>query len=292
MSSTSLHAQLWRAGSPSGGRMRGAGSSWRPPLLRSPTSCSTRVSKRADDGVRALRPHHRSGDDRFTSAGDRAGGGARTVHRPTGGPRGHGPLRVGCRARRGIRMRRALGKRPYSRPLRTMLWLNLLLPVHDDVHRHRESVSRQYDRMVPLVAPRVRSPRGWLGSSAPPDTRRLALSLILGITPASIAMLTIVEELPAVLLTGDFAARPTCRGRSGCTRTSSERHSRSRLILAYVNPDWVGWAKGWSLRLAFGLLVVAMLITQSRQALIGLLVAIIIIVTGEGRPSALPPSPS
>ena len=42
-------------------------------------------------------------------------------------------------------------------------------------------------------------------------------------------------------------------------------------VVAYVNPDWVAWSKD-SARAAFWLLIVAIVMTQSRQALIGLIV--------------------
>jgi hypothetical protein len=58
-------------------------------------------------------------------------------------------------------------------------------------------------------------------------------------------------------------------------------------IIVYLNPDWVGWTKGWS-RLAFFVMAAGIVVAQSRQALIGLLAAIIVAVmrrstTGRSR---------
>jgi hypothetical protein len=52
-------------------------------------------------------------------------------------------------------------------------------------------------------------------------------------------------------------------------------------IAAFTNPDWIGWSRGtrWG---AFWTLLVAIGITQSRQALIGLVVAIIFVVLRKG----------
>ncbi|RPF26398.1 O-antigen ligase family protein [Georgenia muralis] len=47
-------------------------------------------------------------------------------------------------------------------------------------------------------------------------------------------------------------------------------------VVAYVRPTWTGWTKRWSLA-AFWLMVVAILLTQSRQALIGLGVTLVVV---------------
>ena len=47
--------------------------------------------------------------------------------------------------------------------------------------------------------------------------------------------------------------------------------------IAYARPDWLAWRR-WVLRGIFGLMCVAVLLTQSRQALIGLAAAIVILV--------------
>lgn len=58
-------------------------------------------------------------------------------------------------------------------------------------------------------------------------------------------------------------------------------------IIAYINPDWVGWTKGWS-RFAFFIMAAGIVVAQSRQALVGLLAAVIVAVirrrtTGRSR---------
>jgi hypothetical protein len=52
-------------------------------------------------------------------------------------------------------------------------------------------------------------------------------------------------------------------------------------LTVFVNPDWVRWsrpARGWS----FWILIAAVVVTQSRQAIIGLVVAIIFVVLRKG----------
>lgn len=48
-------------------------------------------------------------------------------------------------------------------------------------------------------------------------------------------------------------------------------------LVAYVNPRWLGWSRAWALG-AFGLLSAALAFTQSRQAIVGLGVALVFMV--------------
>ncbi|MEA5153900.1 O-antigen ligase family protein [Raineyella sp.] len=47
-------------------------------------------------------------------------------------------------------------------------------------------------------------------------------------------------------------------------------------VIAYTRPLWMGWRKGWALT-AFTVLVAALAMTQSRQALVGLAVALLVV---------------
>lgn len=46
-------------------------------------------------------------------------------------------------------------------------------------------------------------------------------------------------------------------------------------VVAYARPDWLGWSRGWA-RTALAVFAVAILLTQSRQAIIGLGVALVV----------------
>jgi O-antigen ligase len=48
-------------------------------------------------------------------------------------------------------------------------------------------------------------------------------------------------------------------------------------VLVYVHPPWMGWRRGWAL-LVFWVFVAAMLTTQSRQAIIGLSVGVLVLI--------------
>lgn len=176
-----------------------------------------------------------------------------------------------------------LGQRPYSRPLRLLLWLNLFYQfttlftviVNPNTVNTVEWVHAWLLVSGALIV-------GWaLGCSG---YARLALSLLV-ITACVLAVITVVEgslqyargDFGSVYLTWPFDMHKNFVGTAVAIAA----------VVVYVNPDWVGWTKGWS-RAAFALLVVAMLLTQSRQALIGLIAAIIVAVirrrtTGRSR---------
>ncbi len=48
-------------------------------------------------------------------------------------------------------------------------------------------------------------------------------------------------------------------------------------VVAYARPSWLGWSRRWSL-VAFWILTIAVMASQSRQALVGLAVALVILV--------------
>jgi len=54
-------------------------------------------------------------------------------------------------------------------------------------------------------------------------------------------------------------------------------------VVVYARPDWLGWPRGWA-RSALALFAVAILMTQSRQAIIALGVALVIVAFRDGRP--------
>ncbi|MGN6219641.1 MAG: O-antigen ligase family protein [Microbacterium sp.] len=52
-------------------------------------------------------------------------------------------------------------------------------------------------------------------------------------------------------------------------------------VIALVNPRWAGWRDGYA-RLAFWTLTIAVVLTQSRQAIIGLVVAVLVVTLRRG----------
>jgi hypothetical protein len=123
---------------------------------------------------------------------------------------------------------------------------------------------------------------GWALGAA--GYARLALSLIV-FTACAFALVTVVEAVFQYAV-GDFGPVtpnwpfPMHKNFIGTVLAFGA-------IIAYLNPDWVGWTKGWA-RFAFGLMAAGIVVAQSRQALIGLAAAIVVAVlrrstTGRSR---------
>jgi hypothetical protein len=176
-----------------------------------------------------------------------------------------------------------LAKRPFSRSLRQLLWLNFFY-----------QFTTLFTVIVnPYVANTVEWFHAWLLVSGAlivgwalgaGGYARLALSLIV-VSACAIAVLTFVQGL-IDFASGDFGPVypswpfPMHKNFVGTTLAFAA-------IIVYINPDWVGWTRGWS-RFAFWLLVGGVLLSQSRQALIGLIAAVLIAVvrrkvTGRSR---------
>lgn len=170
-----------------------------------------------------------------------------------------------------------LGRRPYSKPLRAMLWLNLFY-----------QFTTLFTVIVnPYMANTVEWLHAWLLVSGAlvvgwavgaAGYARLAMSLLVS-TACALAVLTVVHgavqyaggNFSAVFVVWPFEMHKNFIGTAMAFAA----------VVVYINPDWVGWTRGWS-RTAFGLLAVAIVLTQSRQALIGLIVAIVIAVARRG----------
>lgn len=170
-----------------------------------------------------------------------------------------------------------LGTRPYSRPLRQLLWLNMFY-----------QFTTLFTVIVnPYVANTVEWFHAWLLVSGAlivgwalgrGGYARLALLLI--ITAACvIAIGTIITGI-LQYARGDLSAvyplvpLPMHKNFAGTAMAFAA-------VVAYANPGWMTWSKKWA-RLAFWLLTVAILMTQSRQALIGLVVAIVLLASRRG----------
>jgi hypothetical protein len=176
-----------------------------------------------------------------------------------------------------------IGKRPYSRPLRQLLWLNFFY---------------QFTTLFtvianPYVANTVEWFHAWLLISGAlivgwaigaGGYARLGLSLIV-IVACVIALITITEGAIAYA-SGDFGpVYPSWPFSMHKNFVGTVMAIAAAVV--YINPDWVGWTRRWAWT-AFWLLLGAVLLSQSRQALIGLMAAILIAVirrhvTGRSR---------
>lgn len=176
-----------------------------------------------------------------------------------------------------------LAQRPFSRPLRQLLWLNFIYQFTTFltvvVNPYLANTVEWFHAWLLVSGALI---VGWaLGAGG---YARLALSLIV-VSASAIAVLTIVQGL-IDFASGNFGPVyptwpfPMHKNFVGTTLAFAA-------AIVYINPDWIGWTRGWS-RLALALLVVAVILSQSRQALIGLIAAVLIAVirrnvTGRSR---------
>jgi hypothetical protein len=170
-----------------------------------------------------------------------------------------------------------LGHRPYSRPLRAMLMLNLVY-----------QFATLFTVIVnPFVANTVEWFHAWLLISGAlvvgwavgrAGHTRVALNLMLG-AALVLAAGTLVTGL-VQYADGDFTEVypawpfPMHKNFAGTVMAFMA-------ITVFVNPDWVGWTRRVRTS-AFWVLLIAIVVTQSRQAIIGLVVAIIFVVLRRG----------
>lgn len=172
-----------------------------------------------------------------------------------------------------------LGQRPYSRPLRNLLWLNLVYQfatLFTVIVNPYAANTLEWVHSWLLISGALIV--GWALGAA--GYARLALSMIV-FTACVLAGLTVVEALLQYTV-GNFGPAapswpiPMHKNFVGTVFAFAA-------IIAYLNPDWVGWTRGWS-RLAFWLLVTGVLVSQSRQALVGLMAAVVVaVIRGGGR---------
>lgn len=176
-----------------------------------------------------------------------------------------------------------LGHRPYSKPLRQLLVVNLVYQFATlftvIINPYTLNTVEWFHAWVLISGALI---VGWALGAA--GYARLALSLMV-FTASAFAIATLVQAA-LQYATGDFGPAtpswpfPMHKNFIGTVLAFGA-------IIAYLNPDWVGWTRGWA-RLAFFLMAAGIVAAQSRQAIIGLLAAIIIAVmrrstTGRSR---------
>ena len=267
-------ARSWRAASPTGGRTRGAGCSW-------PAGAALAVYILLDQGVSNGVDDGASRSARSSSArcspssmpmaiALMAMPALFIVERVGLGGSDLSVSDVALAAAFGTAV--LLGKRPYSRPLRATALAQPLVPVRDAVHGHRQPLHSEHGRVVPRVAAHLRRARRRMGSGRARATRGCALTLIVG-AACVIAVGTIVTASSSTLRGNFGAVYPAWPfgdaqelRRHGDGVRGGRRLRQSRLGRA---------GRGAGRGRCFWLLIVAILMTQSRQALIGLMVAIV-----------------
>jgi hypothetical protein len=166
-----------------------------------------------------------------------------------------------------------LGRRPYSRAMRTLLWLSFLYQVTTlfavVAHPYTANVTEWFHAWLLVSGALV---VGWsLGRAG---YARLACTTLM-LTAMALAAVTILQAVRQYA-SGDFSA----------VYTSFPYNMHKNFVgttlcftaaLAYARPVFVGWTRRWALTF-FWVSVTGILVTQSRQALIGLAVALVIIV--------------
>jgi hypothetical protein len=166
-----------------------------------------------------------------------------------------------------------LGKRPYSKALRQLLLINLVYQFATlftvVVNPYALNTIEWFHAWMLVSGALI---VGWALGAA--GYARLALSLIV-FTACAFAMVTVVGAALQYVV-GNFGPAtpswpfPMHKNFIGTVLAFGA-------IIAYLNPDWVGWTKGWA-RFAFGLMAAGIVVAQSRQALIGLAAAIVVSV--------------
>jgi polysaccharide biosynthesis protein PslJ len=166
-----------------------------------------------------------------------------------------------------------LGRRPYSAPLRQLLWLTLIY-----------QIATLFTVLAnPYAANTIEWFHAWLLTAGAlivgwtigrEGHARAGLSLVL-IASVFLAVACIVQGMPDYLR-GDFSPVfpswpfPMHKNFAGCILGVAA-------ALAYARPTWMGWTKAWSLT-AFWVCVGGILATQSRQSLVALALVLIVLV--------------
>lgn len=165
-----------------------------------------------------------------------------------------------------------LGDRPFSAPLRHLLLLNLLYQFTTlftvIVNPYVQNTIEWFHAWLLVSGALV---VGWALGRA--GYGRAALLLM--IATAGVLALGVYAQALLQYAQGDFSAiypqwpLRMQKNAAGCLLAFAA-------LIVYVRPDWMRWSPSWA-RPLFWAFVVAVAMTQSRQALIGLIIAIVVI---------------
>lgn len=165
-----------------------------------------------------------------------------------------------------------LGHHGYSRPLRSMLWLNLgyqFATLFTVIVNPFAANTVEWFHAWMLVSGALIV--GWAVGRG--GYARTALLLMVG-AACTIAVGTVVAGL-VQFAQGEI--RPVYPSWPfGMHKNFAGTVMAFAAVIAYANPAWMSWSRRWA-GTAFWLLCVAIALTQSRQALVGLIVAILVI---------------
>ena len=166
-----------------------------------------------------------------------------------------------------------LGHRPYSRPLRQLLWLNLIYQFATlftvIVNPQVENTVEWFHAWMLISGALI---VGWaLGRGGHAS---IALKLMVG-TATLIAVGTVVAGVMQYAV-GNFGAVYPAWPIALHKNAAGTLMTFAALIL-YVNPPWAKLPTR-VVRIVLPLMIVAILVTQSRQALIGLVLGVIVVV--------------
>lgn len=165
-----------------------------------------------------------------------------------------------------------LGNRAYSRPVRQMLWLNIIY----------QFATLLTVIVVPYTANTVEWFHAWMLVSGAlivgwalgrAGYARAALLLVVA-AGCVIAVGTIATGLPSYLRGGFIAVYPEFP--LAMHKNFAGTAMAFAAVVAYVNPSWMKWSPAWA-RASMWLLGIGILMTQSRQALAGLIVAVVVV---------------
>ena len=176
-----------------------------------------------------------------------------------------------------------LGKRPYSAPMRQLLWFNLVYQFATlftvIVNPHIANTVEWFHAWLLISGALI---VGWALGRAGYARTALLLIVVAGCVIAAGTLFTGIIQY----LHGNFSAvYPTWPWKMHKNFAGTAMSFAA--IIAYLRPSWAGLPDQW-MRRALWLLVVAILLTQSRQAIIGLVVVILVAVgrravTGRSR---------
>lgn len=166
-----------------------------------------------------------------------------------------------------------LGVRPFSRPMRSLLWLSAVYQFATlfavIANPYRANAIEWFHAWLLISGALV---VGWaIGRRG---YARTGLSLIL-LAASAIAVLTIVEGLRQAR-TGNLGP-VYLQWPYGMHKNFIGTTLGFAAVVAYSRPSWLGWSRRWALS-AFWVCAAGILLSQSRQALIGLSVALLVLV--------------
>lgn len=170
-----------------------------------------------------------------------------------------------------------LGHRPYSQPLKSLLWLNLFYQfttIFTVIVNPSSTNTVEWFHAWLLVSGALVA--GWAVGRGGYARTALATMVASTLVVAAGTYATAASQF----IHGNFS--PVYPG------WPFEMHKNFAgsmlalgILILFVAPDWTRWSRGWA-RLALVFLAGALLLTQSRQAMIGLAVVLIIVVVRRG----------